>query len=123
MKRRLAGQALVEHAAERVDVGARVERLGGDLLGGGVVHRAGEVGGGRSPPSSGGAGEAEVGQVAVLRAALLGDEHIRRLDVSVHEPVLVGRVEGLSDLTDELERAARARAAPPARAAYQRSSP
>ena len=34
------GQALVEHAAERVDVGASVELLAGDLLGSDVVDRA-----------------------------------------------------------------------------------
>src|SRR5262245_60947372 len=35
-----AGQALVEQAAERVHIGAAVDRLALDLLGGGVVDRA-----------------------------------------------------------------------------------
>ena len=47
LERRLAGQALVQHAAERVDVGARVDRLAADLLGRDVVERARRAG--RSP--------------------------------------------------------------------------
>ena len=63
---RLAVQAFVQDAAERVDVGARVERLAGDLLGGGVVDRAGEVRGVAVVQVVGAAGEPEVGEVAVL---------------------------------------------------------
>ena len=38
--RTLSGHELVKHAAERVDVRARVHRLASDLLGGGVLHGA-----------------------------------------------------------------------------------
>ena len=41
-ERRLSGEALVEHAAERVDVGARVDGPALDLLRGGVVEGAEE---------------------------------------------------------------------------------
>jgi hypothetical protein len=43
LERRLAGQALVEHAAERVEVGTPVGRLARDLLGRGVIDGAGEM--------------------------------------------------------------------------------
>ena len=43
-ERRLAGQALVEQAAERVDVGAAVDLLAADLLGGDVVGGAERLG-------------------------------------------------------------------------------
>ena len=63
-----AGEAFVEDAAERVEVGAPVERLALNLLGGDVVGRAREVAGldaaGDSEPS----GEAEIGEVDVLAA-------------------------------------------------------
>ena len=103
----LAGQALVEHAAQRVDVGAVVERLVGALLGGGVVDRAGKVGAHRDLLVAGAARQPEVREVAVLLAALLGDEHIGRFDVAMHEPVRVGGVEGAPHLGDELDRAGR----------------
>ncbi len=118
LERRLAGQALVEHTAQRVHVGTLVGRLGGDLLGGGVVDGAREVRAGAGACLEiGGAGQAEVGQVAVLVAALLGDEHVGGLDVAVHQPVGVGGVEGLPDLRARARLRERARAAPPDRAA------
>ena len=40
LERLAAGQALVEQTAERVDVGAAVDRVAADLLGGDVVDRA-----------------------------------------------------------------------------------
>ena len=66
-ERRLAGEALEEHAAQGVDVGPRVDRGPLDLLGGDVGDRADEV------PVAGEArdrgdvlGEPEVAQVGVL---------------------------------------------------------
>jgi hypothetical protein len=101
----LAGQALVEHAAKPVDIGPPIGRLGGDLLGRRVVDGAREVGAaGGTRFEVGGAGEPEIGQVTVLLAALLGDEHVGGLDVTVDEIVLVGGVERVGDLVDELER-------------------
>ena len=117
LERRLAGQALVEHTAQRVHVGTLVGRLGGNLLRGGVVHGARKVRRGAGACLEiGGAGEPEVGQVAVLVAAFLGDEHIRRLDVAVDEPMGVGRIQCLSDLGESSTARAGSRA-PPARAA------
>src|SRR5262245_8296829 len=102
-KRRPAGEALVEDAGERVLVGACVDVSLSDLLRREVVERAGE------PTESSGCSaltealrEAEVAEVAVVPGI---DEHVRRLDVTVHESTLVGRVQRAGDLLDERKRA------------------
>ena len=92
-ERRVAGQHLVEHHAQRVDVGA-----GGDLplahrlLGPHVVRRAERHAGLGHPVAAGlarGQGDAEVGhqRAAVVQQDVLG------LDVAVDHPVPVGVVE------------------------------
>ena len=83
-ERRLPGQALVEDAAERVDVGALVERVAGDLLGRDVLERADDLARDRDARERAGAlGEPEVAEVAVLASGGLGDEDVRGLDVAV----------------------------------------
>ena len=91
-ERHPAGEALVEHEPERVEVGAAVEPAAAHLLGRQVLGRAhhhvvaGEV-------VAGGAealGDAEVGQ---QHAAVGGDEDVAGLDVAVHEAGAVGGVE------------------------------
>src|SRR4029453_7394116 len=94
----LAGEHLVEHAAERVDVGPPVDRRGLDLLGGDVVGGADPRAGpgqaaGRAEPL----GEPGVGQVDVASFALAAEQDVGRLDVAVHQPAVVRRVEGGSD--------------------------
>ena len=65
-ERRPAGQALVEQAAERVEVGAAVHLLAADLLRGDVVDRAERLGRAeRRARLAQAPGEAEVGQVGV----------------------------------------------------------
>ena len=104
-ERRLAGQALVEHAAQRVEVGAEVDRLASDLLGGGVVDRAQELAGARQPRARAHLlGEPEVAQVRVLT---LGQQHVARLDVPVYEAAPVGGVERPRHLPENVERTGR----------------
>jgi hypothetical protein len=50
-------------------------------------------------------GDAEVAQVRVLAAAADLDQDVRRLDVAVHEAALMGGVERLGDLGDDVRRA------------------
>ena len=107
-ERPLAGQALVQHAAERVHVGARVDRFAADLLGRDVLDRAHQL------TRAGQAGDrgrllrqAEVRQVAVLTAGAPGDQDVGGLDVAMDEPALVGRVERVADLLDQPDRAIR----------------
>ena len=93
-----ARQHLVQHAAQRVDVGAAVDRPGLDLLGGDVVGRADPRA--RAREAAGGAeplGQPEVGQVDVLVVALAADQDVGRLDVAVHQAALVRGVERRGD--------------------------
>src|SRR5439155_8976567 len=92
-----AGQALIQHTAQRVDVRAAIDGAAPDLLGGDVVDGAHELPGGRQPAARGGVlGDPEVGQVDVVRLVLIGavlDQDVARLDVTVHQAVPVRDVE------------------------------
>ena len=98
----LPGQRHVEQAAERVDVRARVAGAALDPLGRGVVERPGEVAdlGDRRAAEALVARDRqpEVGHVGVIAG---GDEHVAGLDVAVHEPERVRRVEGGRDLVEQ----------------------
>jgi hypothetical protein len=84
-ERRHPGKRFEEHAAERVDVDALVDRRqGADLLGGDVVNRPEKL------PSRGESAlrarvprQPEVGEVTVVPAAPLSDENVGRLDIAV----------------------------------------
>ena len=105
-KRRLAGQALVEDTAERVEVGAGVDLVPRDLLRRDVLERADDVaGGGHTAQRAGALGQAEVGEITVLLAAGARDQDVRWLHVTVDEPLLVGRVQRLRDLLEQGDRA------------------
>src|SRR5262249_18924595 len=68
-----AGQALIQHAPQRVDVGAAIDGAALDLLRRDVVDGAHELAGGRQPAARGGVlGDPEVGQVDVVRLVLIG---------------------------------------------------
>ena len=94
----LAGQQLVHHHAQRVDVGLLVERLLADLLGGHVGGRAdpGHMGG----IGSGGQGKPEVGDLDVGRP---GHQDVPGLDVPVRDADLVGVGQGPRALEDNLD--------------------
>ena len=68
---RFAGEHLVEHDAQRVDVAAGIAALALHLLGGDVIGRAHHLRklGERQPPRAGLAGDAEIDQLDVV----LGD--------------------------------------------------
>ena len=108
LERRPAGEALVEHAAERVDVGASVERQPLDLLGRGVLDGADEDPRPRQVGRARLLRDAEVRQVHVLGG--LGDQDVRGLDVAVDQVVVVGGVECARDLLEHVERAPDAQA-------------
>ena len=92
----LTGQAFVQDAAERVDVGAAVDGAAFDLLGGDVVDGAERVAGGRAGVGIlGAAGEPEVAEVGVLVGR---EQDVGGLDVAVDQAVLVRGVERVGDL-------------------------
>ena len=114
-KRRLPDEALVEHAAERVDVRPPVDLLTGDLLGGDVVDGAHQV---AVVADSGLLGdplrEAEVRQVDVVGAVGAGarvEQHVGGLHVAMHEAARVGRIQGARHLREDADRVRRVQTA------------
>ena len=95
-----AGQTLVEHAGQRVDVGTRVRLCGGDAFGRHVGPGADHARFLRQRGLTGGAGDAEVDQV---REVVLGDQDVGRLDVAVHQADLMCRMQRRSDLVDDAD--------------------
>ncbi len=81
----LPGERLEEQAAERVDVGGRPDRLAADLLGRRIVERADEEAGAREASRAGALRDPEVREVDA--PGLFLDQHVRRLDVAMHELV------------------------------------
>jgi hypothetical protein len=105
LERWVAGEGLVEHAGQGIEVGSPGHRLASDLLGSGIGDRAREMGRlrvaallVRAPR------EPEIRQVTVLPAALVGDEDVHRLHVAVDEAARMGSVERVRHLADQRER-------------------
>ena len=103
LERRGARQALVEHAAERVDVRARVDRSTLDLLWSDVRDRPDERVPGQARHRRRVSREAEVAEVGVLGLAR-ADQDVRRLDVAMDEAEPVGHVERISHLAEQAQR-------------------
>ena len=117
--RRRAGEQLVEQDARRVDVAAGVGRAGGDLLGRQVRDRAQDrarVAGARLRRRD---REPEVGD---LRLPGLGDQHVLRLDVAVHDPEPVRLGEPGEHLLHDGERRGHAEGAAGAQHVAQRAA-
>ena len=111
VERTHAGEALEEHAAERIDVGARVDRPALDLLGRDVVDRADEAAVARQAADRRGVPrEAEVADVCVLALRARADEDVAGLHVTVDEPGRMRGIERLGDLPDNAHGAAPDRA-------------
>src|SRR5262245_52490094 len=86
---RVAGEALVEHAGQGVDVGAGFGVGGGKAFGGHVGPGA-QGGVGRCECGvGGGAGDAEVDEVGEV---VVGQQDVGGFDVAVHQSALVGAV-------------------------------
>ena len=104
-ERGLAGEALVEQAAERVFIGAPVERSAFDLLGGEIGGCAREAALARGPALLvESPGQSEVGEIDVL---VLVEQDVGGFDVAVDEAVCVCGVEGVCGLVAEGQGAAR----------------
>jgi hypothetical protein len=99
-ERRLARDALVEHAAERVDVARARRFLSLDQLGREVVRGAEQLALGGEPGRVGAPRQAEVGERC---DALAVEEDVRRLDVPVQDVARVQGVESAAELRGELD--------------------
>ena len=88
LKRRMASERLIEHAAQRIDIGAGIRVLTAGLLRGKVLGGA-DNGGGLRHRRGGviqGTGDAEVHH---LHLAGVGEHNICRLDIAVDNTGLV----------------------------------
>ena len=97
-ERSLAAQHLVHHRAERIEVGARVERVALHLLGRHVGRAAGHALEARDL----GIGDQRDAEIDDAHVAILGEQDVRRLDVAVHHAARVRVVQRLCDLVDDL---------------------
>ena len=101
-RHRVAGErdtpdrALVEHHAQRIEVGAMVEPTATGLLGAHVVRRAADHA--RLVALLGEHREAEVGE---LRLVARRQQHVGRLHVAMDDPLMVRVVERLGHLRDD----------------------
>ena len=105
-QRRLSGQALVEDDAEGVHVGRGPHLLfAAGLFGGHVLRRADDGAGARQAA----VGLAQLGNAKVgdLGPAFSVQEHVGRLEVTMNDPLGVGRLHGAGQLLDQDGRLAR----------------
>ena len=101
-ERHPAGEHVEQHAAERVDVGARVDVAAADLLRRDVVERPDPVAGLRRARLE---RTWRVSPKSVRYAwSSPAEQHVGRLDVAVHEPGGVRGVERAGDLRDDPRR-------------------
>ena len=102
-ERHLAGQRLVEHGGERVEVAGRADGLTADLLRRRVVEGAEVLARQRRAAVAGALRQPEVGQVGAVAV----DEDVLRLHVAVDEPRAVGGVERGRNVREQDEHALR----------------
>jgi hypothetical protein len=99
-ERRLAGQALIQNAGERVLVRTCLHLPTSDLLGCEVIERARDLSGLCEAVGANMLRQPEVGQVGLTR---LIEQHVRGLHVAVDEPLSVRGVERVCDVAEDDE--------------------
>lgn len=100
-KRGAAAQHLVEHGAQRVEIGARGDIPTHGLLRGHVQGRPHHQAGLREPGAVGGDRQPEVPD---LRHAICRQPHVPGLEVTVHQVPLVGELQPLTHLICDTQR-------------------
>ncbi len=89
VERQSAGDQLVEHDAERIEIGAAVDRLTERLLGREVRGGADDETLVRHAARCAREGESEVGDLVDRQRRRLGDQHVRRFQVAMDDAVLM----------------------------------
>ena len=100
VKGQLAGQHLVQHNADRVDVGAGIGALALGLLGADIMHRADRLVADGLALRAGEAGNAEVHH---LDGAVRQQHNVLRLDVAVDDALGVGVLQGAEHLRGKVD--------------------
>ena len=108
-KWRLAGQQRVHRARQGVLIRARVDLVTSDLLGRAIMRRPQDVAGsGLADPRQRAFRQPEIGQVHMIGpAGPRIDEHVGRLDVTVHQPGGMRGIQGRGHRGDDRGRAGR----------------
>ena len=101
-ERRFTREDFVEHAAQRVDVGAGVDLLSAGLLRRQILRRADHRGRLRHAVGIGQC--ARDAEVHHLHRAGLADHDVGGLHVTVNDAVLMAEVQGLAGVGDHLDR-------------------
>ena len=116
LKRNPPGQALIQHAAQRILISQPQHRRPPDLLRRHVIDRAQELPRRRQPAARHRVlGDPEVRQVHVIRVAVVAaplDQQVPRLDVPVHQPLTVRGIQRPRGLAQQEQRGLRLQAAP-----------
>src|SRR6202040_2589519 len=100
----------IQRAAQRVDIGAAIDRQAADRLGGGVGDAGHHHSGGGQPGRVvEGPGDAEVGKQDPLVVG--GEQEVGGFDVAVEQLAAMRVVQRLGDLTDDVHRSGRVHAA------------
>ena len=110
IERRQAGEQLVEQHAQAVDVAARinVQAAHFGLLGAHICRRADKLAQlgidrqVRQPPFCR-FGDAEINHLRHRNAVMQGDQNVRRFDVAVNDPLLMGMLDRVAHLNEQLE--------------------
>ncbi len=110
IKGRRPSEQFVQQYAQRIDVAARVdiEARHFRLLGTHVQRRPDHLGEGREQRLLGELlvgrfGDAEIDHLGNRPAIVERDQHIRRLDVAVDDPLLVRMLHGMTDLHEQFQ--------------------
>jgi hypothetical protein len=105
-KRMFAGDDLIQHGAERVNIRGGCQRIAAQLLGTGVLgshQAAGEARGRLAPVSRSRFEQLGDPEIQQLGLALGGHQNIRRLEVAVDNVIAVGVLHCRTNLQEELQ--------------------
>ena len=99
-KRDTSRQHFIKHHADRIKVCARVDRVAGRLFGRDIMHRADRLIGNRVRLAAGKAGNSKIRD---FDRPVRQQHDVLRLDIAVHDPLIVRVLERPQDLYGEMQ--------------------